>query len=173
LKIAEDGEAKNGDVSPNVKQESQLISGPQESSISESSRTPWKGRLRSSNIVHGNFQTSSKNPHVDDESSDSNKNVGEESKIPLIITHEAWMAKKALKTLNNNSGIRRSTRVKYPIQRFTYDGFLVHHYAYMVRVIHEFEPTCFEHVVGNPKWDNAMDEKMATLDANATWELVT
>jgi hypothetical protein len=27
-------------------------------------------------------------------------------------------------------------------------------------------------VVGNPKWDNAMDEKMAALDANATWELV-
>jgi hypothetical protein len=27
-------------------------------------------------------------------------------------------------------------------------------------------------VIGNPKWDNAMDEEMATLDANATWELV-
>jgi hypothetical protein len=31
LKIAEDGEARNGDVSSNVEQESQLISGPQES----------------------------------------------------------------------------------------------------------------------------------------------
>jgi hypothetical protein len=29
LKIAEDGEARNGDVSSNVEQESQLISGPQ------------------------------------------------------------------------------------------------------------------------------------------------
>jgi hypothetical protein len=27
-------------------------------------------------------------------------------------------------------------------------------------------------VVGNPKWDNAMDEEITTLDANATWELV-
>jgi hypothetical protein len=27
-------------------------------------------------------------------------------------------------------------------------------------------------MVGNLKWDNAMDEKMTTLDANATWELV-
>ncbi len=27
-------------------------------------------------------------------------------------------------------------------------------------------------MVGNPKWDNATDEKMVTLDANATWELV-
>jgi hypothetical protein len=42
----------------------------------------------------------------------------------------------------------------------------------MVRVIQEVEPTCFEQAVGNPKWDNAMDEEMATLDANATWELV-
>jgi hypothetical protein len=42
----------------------------------------------------------------------------------------------------------------------------------MVRVIQEVEPICFEHAVGNPKWDNAMDEEMAALDANATWELV-
>jgi hypothetical protein len=36
LKITKDGKTKNGDVSSNVEQESQLISGPQESSISES-----------------------------------------------------------------------------------------------------------------------------------------
>jgi hypothetical protein len=42
----------------------------------------------------------------------------------------------------------------------------------MVKVIQEVEPTCFEQAVGNTKWDNAMDEEMATLDANATWELV-
>jgi histone deacetylase 1/2 len=42
----------------------------------------------------------------------------------------------------------------------------------MMKVIHEVEPTCFEQAVGNPKWDNAMDEKMAVLDVNATWELV-
>jgi hypothetical protein len=42
----------------------------------------------------------------------------------------------------------------------------------MVKVIQEVEPTCFEQAVGNPKWDNAMDEEMAALDANASWELV-
>jgi hypothetical protein len=42
----------------------------------------------------------------------------------------------------------------------------------MVRVIQEVEPTCFEQTVGNLKWDNAMDEEMAALDVNATWELV-
>jgi len=172
LKVAEDGEAKNGDVSSNVEQESQLINGPQESSISGSSNTPWKGKLKFSNIIYGTSQTSFKNPHVDDESSDSEKSVGEESRIPSITTLGARMAKKVLKTPNNNSGIRRSTRVKYPVQIFTYDGFLAYHYTYMVRVIQEVEPTCCEKAVGNLKWDNAMDEKMAALDANATWELV-
>jgi hypothetical protein len=78
LKIVEDGEAKNGDVPSKVEQESQLISGPQESSISGSSSTPWKGRLKSSNIVDGSSQTSSRIPHVDDESSDLKKTMGEE-----------------------------------------------------------------------------------------------
>ncbi len=172
LKIVENGKAKNGDVLSEVEQESELISGPQESSINGSSSTPWKGRLRSSNIVHGSSQTSSINPHVDGESSDSKKSVGEESKILSVTTPGAPMAKKTLKTSDNNSGMRRSTQIKYHVQRLTYDGFVAHHYAYMVRVIHEVEPTCFEQAVGNPKWDNAMDEEMATLDANATWELV-
>ncbi len=155
-----------------MEQESQLINGPQESSISGSSSTPWKGRLRSSNIVHGSSQTSSRNPHVDDESSDSEKSVHEESRILSVTTPGVQMAKKVLKTPDNNSGVRRSTRVKYLVQILTYDGFVVHHYAYMVRVIQEVEPTYFEQAVGNPKWDNAMDEEMAALDVNATWELV-
>jgi hypothetical protein len=70
------------------------------------------------------------------------------------------MAKKVLKTHYNNSGVRRSTRVKYPVQILTYDGFVAHHYAYTVGIIQEVEPTCFEQTVGNLKWDNAMDEKM-------------
>ncbi len=105
LKIAEDGEARNGDVPSNVEQESQLINGPQQSSISGSSSTSWKGRLRSSNIVDGSSQTSSRNLHVDDESSDSKKSVGEESRIPSITTPGARMAKKALKTPDNNNGV--------------------------------------------------------------------
>jgi len=70
--------------------------------------------------------------------------MGEESKILLVTTPRAQMAKKALKTPDNNNGVRRSTRVKYPVQRLTYDGFVAHHYAYMVKVIQEVEPTCFQ-----------------------------
>ncbi len=77
-----------------------------------------------------------------------------------------------LKTPDNNNGVRRSTQIKYLVQIFTYDGFVAHHYTYMVKVIHDVEPTCFEQGIGNSKWDNATDEEMATLDVNATWELV-
>jgi hypothetical protein len=135
LKIVKDGEAKNGDVPSKVEQESQLISGPQESSINGFSSTPWKGRLRSSNIVHDSSQTSFKNSHVNGESSDSEKNVGEESRIPSVTTPRVRMAKKPLKTPYNNSGMGISTRIKYPVQKLTYDGFVAHHYAYMVKVI--------------------------------------
>jgi hypothetical protein len=98
LKIVEDEEAKNGDFPSKVEQESQLNSGPQESSISGFNSTPLKGRLRSSNIVDGSSQTSSRIPHVNDESSDSEKSVGEESRILSVTTPGARMAKKALKT---------------------------------------------------------------------------
>jgi hypothetical protein len=42
----------------------------------------------------------------------------------------------------------------------------------MVKVIQTVEPIYFEQVVGNPKWDNDMDEDMVALDVNATYELV-
>jgi len=135
LKTAKDGKARNGDVSSNVEQESQLINGPQESLINGSYSTPWKGRLNFSNIVHGSSQTSFRNPRVYDESSDLEKSVGEESRIPSVTIHQTQMVNKVLKTPNNNNGVRRSTQVKNPIQRLTYDGLVAHHYAYMVRVI--------------------------------------
>jgi hypothetical protein len=105
LKIAEDGKATNGDVSSNVEQKSKLISEPQEFSISGSNSTPWKGRLKSLNILHDSSQTSSRNSHVDGESSDSKKSVSEESKLFSITIPGARMAKKALKTPNNNNGV--------------------------------------------------------------------
>jgi hypothetical protein len=70
--------------------------------------------------------------------------VGKESRFLLVTTSGAQMAKKALNTSNNNNGVRRSTRVKYLVQKLTYDGFVAHHYPYMVKVIQEIEPTCFE-----------------------------
>jgi hypothetical protein len=61
--------------------------------------------------------------------------VGEESRILSVTIPGARMAKKALKASDNNSGMRRSTRIKYLVQILTYDGFVAHHYAYMMKII--------------------------------------
>jgi hypothetical protein len=66
------------------------------------------------------------------------------------------MAKKALKTPDNNIKVQRSTRVKCPVQKLTYDGFVAHHYAYMMRVIQEVEPTYF-------------NKRLETLNGTMPW----
>ena len=53
-----------------------------------------------------------------------------------------------------------------------YDGYVAHHYAYMAKVVQDKEPTCFDDTVGNVKWEKAMDEEMAALDGNETWDSV-
>jgi hypothetical protein len=42
----------------------------------------------------------------------------------------------------------------------------------MAKVVQDAEPSCFEDAIGHALWDKAMDEEMAALDANRTWELV-
>ena len=53
-----------------------------------------------------------------------------------------------------------------------YDGYVAHHYAYMAKVVQDEELTCFDDAIGNVKWEKAMDEEMAALYANETWDLV-
>ena len=72
-----------------------------------------------------------------------------------------------------HSKLRRSSRVKNPMQRLMYDGYVAHHYAYMAKVVQDEEPTCFDDAVGNVKWEKAMDEEMAALYENETWDLVS
>ena len=72
-----------------------------------------------------------------------------------------------------NAKLRRSTRVKNPIHRLTYNGYVAHHYACMAKVVQDVEPTCFDEVVGNVNWEKAMDEEMDTLYGNETWHLVS
>ena len=71
-----------------------------------------------------------------------------------------------------NARLHRSTRVKNPVQRLSYDGYLAHHYAYMASVLQTIEPTCFDEAVGNDEREKAMDEEMAALYGNDTWDLV-
>ncbi len=88
-----------------MEQESQLINEPQHSSINGSSSIPWKGRLKFSNIVHGNFQTSFNFFSCRWWISVSENSADEESKVLSVITLGVRMAQKTLKTHDNNSGV--------------------------------------------------------------------
>ena len=105
---------------------------------------------------------------VEGYSSGSEHSLDEEFDIiPCVKTPGV---KKALEGMH--SKLRRSSRVKNPMQRLMYDGYVAHHYAYMAKVVQDEEPTCFDDAIGNVKWEKAMDEEMAELYANETWDLV-
>ena len=42
-----------------------------------------------------------------------------------------------------NPGVRRSTCVKYLVERLKYDNFAARHFMYMANMVQEVEPTCF------------------------------
>ena len=69
------------------------------------------------------------------------------------------------------SGVRRSTCVKYPVERLKYDSYAAHHFMYMANVVQIEEPTSFNEAVGTKLWNEAMDEEMNALDDSGTWEL--
>ena len=93
--------------------------------------------------------------------------LDEEFGIPSVKTRGV---KKELEGMH--SKLRRSSRVKNPMQRLMYDGYVAHHYAYMAKVVQDEEHTFFDDVVGNAKWEKAMDEEIAALYENETWDLV-
>ena len=164
--VVDDGKSAET-VDRNPTAETVTISGPSEAS-SSSSTSPWSGRLRNSadksGSAHANSPRKGKEKIVEQgdtsrargESSDSDMSLDEELGIPRLTT----------------PGVRKSTRVRYPVDRLTYDGMTAIHYAYMVKVLEVPEPTIFEDAMGNAEWESAMDEEMDALDANKTWELV-
>ncbi|MCO5602991.1 hypothetical protein L7F22_057133 [Adiantum nelumboides] len=59
-----------------------------------------------------------------------------------------------------------------PIERLTYDGCVGKYFASMAKVVQVVEPTRFEEVDENNKWQEVMNEEMDALYGNETWELV-
>ena len=98
--------------------------------------------------------------------------LDEELGIPSVITPGVRKSKNVIKAPEGDAGTHRSTHVKYPIDRLSSDGFSAHHYAYTVKILEELEPTCFKEVARKRNREAAMDEEMAVLDANHTWELM-
>ena len=50
-----------------------------------------------------------------------------------ILLMQTPGVKKAMEAMNTK--LRRSTWLKNPVQRLSYDSYLVHHYAYMASVV--------------------------------------
>ena len=42
----------------------------------------------------------------------------------------------------------------------------------MAKIVQDVEPKSFEEAIGKQEWELAMDEEMAALDDNETWDLV-
>ena len=64
--------------------------------------------------------------------------------------------------------VRRSQRVRYPVERLTYSGFSAKHFAYMAKVMGHIEPSRFDDAVRDKQWQIAMDEEMDALALNQT-----
>ena len=161
-----------------VQQESTVLSGPKSSAQTPLKVNPWSGRLRSpSASPNASVGSTGKNVNsakgkkkVDqpmaifyvseghsmaDHDSSGEESVDEEFGIPKV----------------QNPGVRRSTCVKYPVERLKYDSFAAHHFMYMANVVQVQEPTSFSDAIGVKQWNVAMDEEMNALDDSGTLEL--
>ena len=171
-------------VTENAGPSSQVLSGLQGSPSTSAVEKPWSGRLRERESPTSSTNVSRKGKEkVDDapklpnlsaghddaeaDSSGSEHSLDDEFGIPSVKTPGV---KKALEGMH--SKLRRSSRVKKPVQHLRYDSYVARHCAYMAKIVQDVEPTCFDDAVGDAKWEKAMDEEMAALDANETWDLV-
>ena len=138
-------------------QESIELSGPSISSPSTSTKevSPWSGKLKKNEV---------------DTKGSTNKLKGKiEEEDQLWIERPSGNEDEEQ---HNQSMLQRSSRVSYPVQRLTYDSFMVNHYAYMSQVIKVEEPSCFEEASKSEKWQDAMDKELQALVDNKTWVLV-
>ena len=102
----------------------------------------------------------------DGNSSGSDMSLDEEFGIPTMRTPGV---KKAMEAMH--SKLRRFECTRNPVDRLTYDGYVARHYAFMAKVVHDVEPTCFDEAIGNMNWEKAMYEEMDALYENETWDI--
>ena len=101
-----------------------------------------------------------------DGDSSGSESLDEELGIPSVRTPGVQRTQSNAKTPFSDLVIHKSSRVKYPTRRFGFEGYATHHYAYMMKVVENVEPTCFEDAIGHAHWDATMNEEMVALDAN-------
>ena len=75
-------------------------------------------------------------------------------------------------TKSTNLEFLRFTRQKNHVKRYGYNQYMVHHYAYMVKVATMPEPESYVEATKDPNWQKAMEEEMHVFTENETWDLV-
>ena len=153
----EDMHKKNEQEVRERSQESITLSGPKNSRNSHSV-SPWSGKLK--DVESSPPSVKGKEKLIDDDQLWLEDPSEEEDRVSVEKQKEV------------EKQPRRSTRVKYPVQKLTYDSFMVNHYAYISQVIKCEEPSRFEDAMENESWRRAMDEEMQALVDNDTWILV-
>ena len=154
LQIHEFEERKEPEIQE-LPQESISLSGPENSSSASTSNiSPWTGKLRSSPTAQES----------------TNKVKGKEK---IVDDDQLWIEEPSTEEGGDTTTqSRRSTRVRHPIQRLTYDSFMINHFAYMSQVVKIKEPSTFDEAIKDDKWRLAMDDEMQALVENGTWVLV-
>ncbi|MCO5614224.1 hypothetical protein L7F22_068504 [Adiantum nelumboides] len=146
------------------------ISGPNMTEESTGSVNPWSGRLRDK-------KQNEREKNKMFEESLGDESFDEEHGLPHLRTPgskhaENYVPPYARVEEKSAPQLRRSERVRYPVDRFTYNGYMCTHYAYMVSRVQHKEPTCFQEAIGKSEWESAMDDEMDALVKNDTWDLV-
>ena len=113
LQIHEFEERKEPEIQE-LPQESIILSGSESSrSATTSNISPWIGKLRS---------------YLDAQES-TNKGKGKEK---IVDDDQLWIEEPSTEEGGDTTTqSRRSTRVRHPIQRLTYDSFMINHFAYV------------------------------------------
>ncbi|MCO5550860.1 hypothetical protein L7F22_004354 [Adiantum nelumboides] len=145
-------------VAENAGPSSQVLSGPQGSSSASAVDKPWSDRL------------------CERESPPSSTNVSQKGKekvddVPQIPNLSAGFDD------GNSSGFEHSLDDEFGIPPVRTPG-VKKALQGMHEMLRRFgrhkdkEPACFDEAIGNMKREQAMNEEMAALDVNETWELV-
>ena len=118
------------------------LSGPQEPPSDQSTSQPSpkmdKGK--------GKMSECEDNPYDDNESTHSLDNEFDAFNVPLM---RSPVFQKAL-TLANEK-LRRSSREKNPISRFSYNDYMTYHYVFMMKVEADHELESFVEAAKNPR----------------------
>lgn len=65
-----------------------------------------------------------------------------------------------------------SKTISYPLHNFiSYNTLSSKHFAFIVAISIEIEPTSYAHAIRHPKWREAMVAEIQALNKNKTWTL--